>query len=127
MELKDADDNVIADVSVSNFDGHGSRGFWLTLHGSDGTRPSICLIDNKTGTENFYIGFYKNSAYKNVGACDLAVSFSEDGPELQVVKDKEIILVNLFDMVKKFRDCCSKDGCCKKDGKCKDEEQCNVG
>jgi hypothetical protein len=97
-EFTDDNGNIIAKATVGAFN-RTETGFWLEFQTNDGKKPTICVVNqHMTG---FYIGVYADT--KDAKACDLAISF-KDGPQLQVQKDDQIEIVDLFDLIKFYQD-----------------------
>lgn len=94
MEVKDKDGDVVAKV-VAHEDKNIS-GVWVDLVTKDGTKPTLCFYKGKDSP--LVLAVYKDQNRVLLG-CELAVSFDDDGPTLQVCKGKEVKLVNLFDLI----------------------------
>ena len=101
-EIKDDSGKVIASVTAADVNAAGcDEGVWVEVKADDGTRPTLCLVKDKKGgpfSGGWYLGVFRDAKSPGTG-CDLAVSFGKDGPTLQVVKGKEVRIVNLFDVI----------------------------
>lgn len=109
LELKDSHGRVVAKIMAANPDAlHADEGIWLEVQADDGMRPTLCLMKTKsrstrTGPEggDWYIGMYRDAKNVAIG-CDFGISFTADGPVVQVVKGNEVKSVNLFDLLEKL-------------------------
>jgi hypothetical protein len=98
MEIKTPSGKVVATVSAADPNTEFcDEGVWIEVKADDGTRPTLCLIKRKPD-EDWYLGVYRD-VKKTAGACDLGLTFSKEGPILQVVKAGEVKVVNLFDLL----------------------------
>lgn len=97
MKIFDKSDKLVAEIDV--LDGNKEvvdAGLWITLKTEDGTKPSLCLIKN---SGHFYLGLYKDTNKSTV--CDFAVTVDDSGVHLQAVKNGEVAVADLFDLIKK--------------------------
>lgn len=111
MELKDSKGKIVATVTAH--DGSGGpvdEGVWVEVQAGDGTRPTICLINSTdvAGTD-WYVGFYRDAKARDIKGCDFAVALTEHGPTLQVIKDGQIRIVDLFDLAGHLESHCKRD------------------
>lgn len=101
IEVKTESGKVVATVTAANPNIHGcEEGIWIEVKANDNSKPTICLIKDKvdgTYQGDWYIGAYRNAADAPLG-CDLALRFSKDGPVLQVIRGKEVKIIDLFDI-----------------------------
>lgn len=102
VEIKDEFGKVIARVTDANPNVNGcEEGVWCEIQAADGSKPTLCLIkDKEDGTfdGDWYIGAYRDSKNAPFG-CDLAIRFTQQGPTLQVIKGKDVKILNLFDLL----------------------------
>lgn len=104
MNITDDKGNVVAKVtSVGPKSGTDlEEGIWVEVQAADGTRPTLCLVKGRPGgsaEDGWYLGVFRDAKKPGV-ACDLAVSFSaKDGPMIQAVRGKEVIIKSLFDLL----------------------------
>lgn len=99
MELKDQNGKVVATVTAATTKDPGCKsGVWIELSTENKTKPTICLIERE---KDFYLGFYRDTNKTTVG-CDLAIAFGTKGPEVQVVKEGQVEIFTLFDILKKL-------------------------
>lgn len=102
LEIKDENGNAVATVTAKKSNETDcAEGVWLTLNAADGTKPTLCLVNRKEG--GWYLGVYRDANKPKVG-CDLAISFGDKGPEVQVVRGDspdDVVIVSLFDFLKK--------------------------
>lgn len=101
-EIKDVNGKVIAAITAADPNEDGcDEGLWLEVRADDGTRPTISLVKDKPDGPMkgaWYLGFYRNAKNTILG-CDLTITFTKDGPVLQVIKNEELIIINLFDIL----------------------------
>lgn len=94
--LTDKEGYNVGSIAVS---GNETQGVWLTLHASDGTQPAVCVVNNEA--QGFFVGLYRDTLKPKPG-CDVAISFGDKGPMLQVCRGNgpdDVVIVDLFDLL----------------------------
>ncbi len=114
MEIKDDNGKVIAKVSAADVNAAGcDEGVWVEVQADDGTRPTVCLIKDKPCgpfAGGWYLGVYRDTTQKDITACDLAVSFTAEGPVVQATGPYgQVKQVNLFALLSCFESCTKKE------------------
>jgi len=97
VELKNDAGAVVATVQVAKGEGSVQNGVWITLSGEK-TAPTLCFYQ---GDDGIVLGLYRNAAQAGNG-CDFGLRLTESGVEVQAVKNGELKLVDLFDLLSKF-------------------------
>lgn len=103
-EVKGGSGKTVATVTAADVNSATcDEGVWVEVKADDGTRPTLCLVKDVKGGPyqgDWFLGVFRDARRPGKG-CDLAVSFTAEGPVLQVAKGGEVKIVNLFDLLPK--------------------------